>query len=118
MSWGWIPLIWVALMVLLAGVLQVRTRRLISALKTDEALYRQAGSPRADYVWLSLLCHRYQHLLNWVVQNRQPPPQIAAAVPDYAHIRSLSRILRALEWGFVGYLVGHFLLRLLLHIYE
>ncbi|MBP6861508.1 MAG: hypothetical protein KBC57_04035 [Neisseriaceae bacterium] len=118
MSWGWIPLIWGLVILLVAMLLQLKTKHFIRALQTDEALYRQAGSPTRDYFWLGLLCHRNQHLLSWVGRHAVLPVHLAEAVPDYAQIRQLCRLLRWLEWGFVGYLVAHFLLLLLQHIYQ
>lgn len=118
MSWGWMPLIWAVVIALLALLLQLKTKHFIRTLQTDDVVYAQAGRPSRDYFWLGLLCHRNQYLLSWVARHPELPRHLAPDVPDYAEIRMLCRLLRWLEWGFVGYIVVHLLLRLLGQIYQ
>ncbi|MBP6563143.1 MAG: hypothetical protein KA214_06705 [Neisseriaceae bacterium] len=92
MGWAWLPILWAIGIMLLVVLLQMKTRHLIRALRTDEGLYQQAGRPSCDYFWVSLWQWRNHDLLYWIARHASLPPHLAQDVPDYHDIRRLCRV--------------------------
>jgi hypothetical protein len=88
--------------------LQSRLEKLVQALKSDPALYKQAGSPTDDYFAWGLFLPRF---FLFLLKNKTCPPPVLKllSAEDYAHIRRIFIVFESLHYALAIIVIGIFI---------
>lgn len=85
-----------------------KAQPLISAVRKDPALHKQAGYPSNDYFWAELIKMKY-HFAIFLWQHKTTPSGLVFNEREYHDIRMLSNFLMLLELLKFGFILLLFL---------
>lgn len=80
---------------------------LLDHFRNDPVLLQETG-PISDLYFLFDLLHWRHGFVKYLYRHPEPPPDIAAAFPDYARLRKISNVVYALKIGLGVYLLSMF----------
>jgi len=97
---GYLILLFAVLLVIMAIILQMKTKFLIRILNKNEQLYIKAGKPTSTYFIMSFLCFMDYKFIIFICKNKHLDTFSLEKIDDYREIRFLAIVLLIIDLSF------------------